>query len=291
MIGSLFRLGMLATLVGGSTFALVGPDRVKMYFENGKDSVLSAIDNAQGMETKLDLIRSQIRGLDSEVRDLKEEAIRRKVEVNRMGGDVAEREDELGRQERMLAKASGMLSDGSDFYVIGGMRYSRATVEQDARDKLAMFQVQSDTLHNLRETMATKRNALLLAEQNVERAATLRSELEGKIGLLEAKLQKFRAQQHFAATASGELIDTGELDSDLARAREMITSFEEDLEVKALLLQEQLKAGADQPSDGIDYEAAEAAEGADDLVGQIDQVLLRVRGVRGGADVAVSVGR
>lgn len=291
MIGSLFRLGMLATLVGGSTFALVGPDRVKMYFENGKDSVLSAIDSAQGMETKLDLIRSQIRGLDGEIKDLKEEAIRRKVEVDRMGADVAERESELTRQERVLSKASGMLADGNDFYLIGGMRYSRATVEQDARDKLAMFQVQSDTLNSLRETMETKQNALSLAEQNVGRAAALRTELEGKIGLLEARLQKFRAQQHFAATASGEVIDTDELDSDLARAREMISEFEEDLEVKAMLLQEQLNSGAEQPEQGIDYEAAEAAEAAEDLVGQIDQVLLRVRGVQGGHDVAVSVVR
>lgn len=287
MIGSLFRLGLLATLVGGSTFALVGPDRLKMYFENGKDTVLSAIDDAQGMESKLGLIRGQIRGLDGEIKDLKEEAIRRKVEVDRMREDVAARQSELERQERVLQKVGAMLADGGDFYLIGGMRYSRATVESDARDKLAMFQVQSDTLGSLQETLSTKENALALAEQNVGRAAALRTELEGKIGLLEARLQKFRAKQHFAATASGEMIDTDELDSDLAKAREMIAAFEEDLEVKSRLLEEQIKLGADQPTEGIDYEAIESGADDDDLVGKIDQVLLRVRTTRGGDDLAL----
>ena len=60
MFGSLFRLGMLATLIGGSTFALVGPERIKAVFDEGKDSVLEAIDGAQSMESKLVQIKKQI---------------------------------------------------------------------------------------------------------------------------------------------------------------------------------------------------------------------------------------
>lgn len=270
MIGSIIKLGLLGTLIGGSTLALVGSDRLKAYVEDGKDTVLGALDEARGMESKLDLIRSQIRGLDGEVRDFKEDAIRGKVEVDSLRQDIAQREDELARKARVLETARALLAEGRNSYSIGRVSYSRDAIESDAAEKLALFNVQAETLNSLRETLATKENALSIAEQNVGRAAALRVELDSKVGLLEAKLQKFRAKQHFAATA-GDLIDTDELDSDLARAREMIADFEQDLEVKARMLEEQLKMGSDQPSEGIDYETLDGSD--QDLSSRIGDVL------------------
>lgn len=274
MIGSLFRLGMLATLVGGSTFALIGPQRLHMYLESGKERVLSAIDEAQGMESKLGLIRTQIHGLDKETRGLKEEAIRRNVEVESLRAEIEQRQKDLDRRADTLEKVKEMLGDGRSFYVIGGMRYTRAAVEQDAAEKLSLLSVQSETLNSLRETLATKEKAQSISEQNVARAAALRIELDSKVGLLEAQLQKFRAKQHFAATAA-EVMDTGSLDSDLAKAREMIVSFEKDLQVQSRMLEEQLLGAGEQPKEGIDYEAI--ANSPENLASSIDEVLARVR--------------
>ena len=283
MLGSLLRLSLLGTLVGGSTVAMVGPDRLAMYLESGKETVLSAIDDAQGMESKLSLIRSQIRGLDDEVKDLKSEAIRRNVEVERLREEIAEREADVERKAAILEKVRGMLAEGKDVYKIRHVVYTRDMIEVDAAEKLALLNVQAETLNSLRETLATKEKAQAISEQNVARAAALRIDLSSKVSLLEARLQKFRAKQHFAATAA-EIMDTDELDSDLAKAREMIASFEEDLEVKVRMLEQQLIQGGDQPAEGINYDELEQAE--EGLVGRIDDVLIRVRG---GDDYTVAI--
>lgn len=271
MFGSLFRIGMLATLVGGSTFALVGPDRIKAYFHDGKEKLLSAIDEAQGMESKLGMIREQIKGLDDEARRLKKEAITRRVESERLREEVANREAALDQRARVLETVSNLLDRGQPSYAIGRVTFTRAEVEQDAAEKLSLYNVQQETLKSLRETLATKEKAQAIAEENVGRAEALRAELLSKVGLLEAQLQKYRAKETFAATVE-EVIDTSDLDSDLARARELIQEFESDLEVRARMLDERLNGTSEQPRGGIDYEALERGNDTD-LVGRIRTAL------------------
>ena len=289
MFGSLFRLGMLATLVGGSTFALVGPERIKMYFDHGKDSVLDAIDSAQSMESKLDMIRSQIAGLDDESRRLKKEAIKRRVESDRLSLEVEERESALSKRAAVLERVKELLAQGKDSYVIGRTAYTRDEIQMDATEKLALYNVQAETLKSLKETLSTKAKAQEIAEQNVGRAQALRAELVSRVGLLEAQLQKFRAKETFAATVD-EIVDTSELDSDLARARELISDFERDLEVQARMLDEQLNRGSAQPAGGIDYDALQNGDD-EDLVGQIERALdaVAMSGNEGGNGVAITV--
>lgn len=276
LFGSLFRLGLLTTLVGGSAVALFGTDRVKLYLEHGKETVLSAIDDAQGMEAKLSLIRTQIDGLDRSVRDLREEAVSRKVETEDMRREIAERQRSLERQMSVLDQASDLLAKKSETYTIGRTVYTRQEVEKDAADKLQLYRVQQETLKSLKETLATKEKALELADQNVGRAIALKSELQGKIGLLEAKLQKFRAREAFAATVD-DGVSTVALDSDLAKAREMIQGFEKKLEVKDRMLDERMKSSGAQPKGGIDYTVT--SEGEANLVGMIRAAIGRADAV------------
>lgn len=283
MFGSLFRLGMLATLVGGSAVALVGPERVKLYIASGKDAVLSAIDEAQGMESKLNLIHTQIKGLDKEARELREAAIRRDVEVGDLRREIAGREDALQRKSDLLSQVKVMLASGDGQYRIGGRTYARTAIEQDASEKLAAFTVQTETLASLKQTLETKEKAAAIAAENVERAAALRTELSTQVGLLQAKLDKLRAKENFAATVD-EITDTSDLDSDLARAREMMREFEKDLEVKDRLIDEKLKQSSQQPAQGIDYETLQ--QGESDLVGRIDKALSAAQTTHGTTAVA-----
>ncbi len=271
MLGPLFRLGMLATLVGGSTYALVGPERLKDYFNDGKDQVLSALDDVQSMEAKLKKIHKEISGLDKESTRLRRDAISHRVESERLRKDLEERERALGKRADVLDKVSALLAQDKSEYVIGRVVYSRDEVERDAAEKLSLYNVQKQTVASMRETLNTKEKAHSIAEENVGRAGSLRAELQSKVQLLEAQLQKFRAKETFAATVQ-DIVDTSSLDSDLARAREMITEFEKELDVQQRMLDEQLKSGSDQPKGGIDYEAATAG-GDENLVSQIRHAL------------------
>lgn len=278
MFGSLFRLGLLTTLVGGSTVALVGSDRLKSLYESGKDTVLTAIDEVQGMESKLKEIRREIDGLDHESRELKEQAVRRRVESEQLRGEIDERQAALDKRKRVLEQVAEMLKENRDTIVIGRTVFSRSEVEQDAAEKLALYDLQTETLRSLRETLATKEKAQAIAEENVGRAAALRVDLASRVGLLEARLQKYRAKQAFAATVD-DISDTADLDSDLAHARELMKEFEKDLEVKDRVLDEKLKGGTDQPRQGIDYDAL-AADHVD-LLQRIDRSLGRASDAKG----------
>lgn len=270
MFGSLFRIGLLTTLVGGSAFALVGPERIKMFVLDGKESILSALDEVQGMESRLKMIKSEIGDLNDEMRRLREEAVRHRVETERLEEDVFVRGQSLERRAATLEKASVLLAGQDDSFEIGGRIYSRTEVERDASEKLALYNVQAETLENLQQTLATKKKAQGLAEENVGRAKVLRTQMASKVTLLEAELQKYRAKETFAATVE-EAVDTSDLDSDLARARELIKSFEQELEVQDRMLDERLNSNPATTSGGIDYEVFEAKGG--DLVEQIQAVL------------------
>jgi hypothetical protein len=282
MITTLVRYGLLATLVGGSTVALVGSDQARLYLETGKRAVFDAIDEAQGLEGKLEVIKTQIARLDSDERELKEDAIENAVELESLRREVAQRQASIEKQAALLERVSEMLGDGETTYVIGGRKYGRAEVETDAAEKLAVFEVQKETLKNLEETLSTKEKAQTMAAENVGRATALRADLRAQVALLEAKLEKFRAKQNFAATVE-DVIDTRDIDSSLARARERIADFHKQLEVKDRLLDERLKAGKSQPERGIDYEGE--SEGAKDVASRIRSALEE----RGGAAPQVSV--
>ena len=197
-------------------------------------------------------------------------AIRRRIEAERLSADVEERERALAKRAVVLEKVSGLLAEGRDQYVIGRTVYGRAEIENDAAEKLGLYTVQGETLKSLKETLATKQKALAISHENVGRAAALRIELISKVGLLEAQLQKFRAKETFAATVE-EALDFSELDSDLARARELIQDFEQDLEVKDRMLDERMSGSSEQPAGGIDYETLEEPE--ENLVGRIHHAL------------------
>lgn len=291
MFSMLTRLGLLGTLGVGSAVAFLGGDRVKLYYENAKESVMSAIDEAQGMEAKLGLIHTQIESLDAEERRLKHDSIRNTIDVDALRSDIENRKASLAKQADLLERVSAMLGSGESHYVIAGRSYDRASVERDATEKLAVYTVQKDTLASLEETLSTKEKAQVMAAENVGRAAALRVELKAQVALLEAKLEKYRAKQDFAATVE-EVVDTGDIDSALARAKEMMRDFSKDLEVKDRMLDEQLKGAESQPSTGISYD--ESAVSSADLPARIravldgrkgDEVAVTIRGAR--ADVAV----
>lgn len=283
MFSLITRVGLLGTLGIGSAVAFLGGDRVKLYYENAKESIVSAIDEAQGMDAKLGLIRTQINSLDQEERRLKSDAIRTSVELEALRTDIDSRRTSVARQAELLERVSTLLADGAPTYTIAGRTYDRAAVERDAAEKLAIYTVQKETLGSLEETLSTKEKAQIMSAENVGRAAALRVELKAQVSLLEAKLEKFRAKQNFAATVE-EVVDTDQIDSALARAKEMMRDFNQDLEVKDRMLDEQLKGAQSPIPTGISYDAPASA--GEDLA-------MRIRAAIGGAsktdEVAVSI--
>lgn len=267
MFGSLIRLSVLGALVGGSAFALVGPDRVAHYIRHGRQVVLSTLDEMEGLETQLSLARQRIESLDGEWKELRERQIRLEVETERLEERLAERRADVERLARALDKARALLSEPSQRFVIGGVAYERSEVEADAARKLALYESRRQALDSLEQTLRAKRRALELAKAAVERSRRLRGELLAKVELLEAELDRVRAKQSFVETAE-RLADTSDIDGAIADARRELQEVADRIAIEEKMLDREL--AEPEPAE-IDYDAP--AEGGPDLLGRIERAL------------------
>lgn len=252
----LIKWAVAGALVAGGALFFVGADRLKMYAEHGKHVMQEKISEVTGLEGQLDAINSKIQNLDQEIVKLKEKMIEQRIDVSSLRESVDSRDAQLGKLKTNLEKASRLLSDPRDSFVIGRIAYTRHEVEADAEEKLHTYQLQADSLKNMRETLKMKENALTISQENVAQGESLKAELEAKVRLLAAKLERYRAKQ-VLAEATASTIPTDELKTELGSAHALLREFEKQLEVKDRVLDERMKLAPAKVEhvSGIDYEA------------------------------------
>jgi len=250
---TLFKMGVLVVVIGVVVGALVFPDKLALYAGTGKRFIEEKIDEAQSMETKLALLETKVAGLDDEIVRLKEEVIRRKVDVESIEGMIESKSAAHERLRRGLERASELLAEGKGEYDICGRIYSREEVSRDAADKLRIFKIQSETLRNLQTTLETKLRTLEMAEANVDRGESVKTELVAKLRCLQADVEKYKAKQIYAETLNTD-DSTAELNTELGLTQKMIAEFEKKLQVKDRILDEKIRVNNDYIG-GIDYES------------------------------------
>lgn len=251
LIGKSLVLGTLGVAALG---CLYGKDQVVRWVRQGKQKIETQINEFQGMTAELGKIQDRVDTLEDEVRRLKEQAIHEEVEVDHLERETGERRTSLERLHKNLEKAQSLLSGGGDRYVIGGASYARAEVERDISEKIDLYRVQEETLGQLEQTLETHKAALVMARENVVRGETLRAELQGRVRLLQAKLEKHRAREVYAEAVASEF-DAQEFNTELGEVRQLFAKFETKLDVKSRMLDERMKLASGSRVGGIDYEA------------------------------------
>ena len=251
LIGKTLVLGALGV---GAVGCLYGKDTVVRWFKLGKEKVEAQLNEFQGMTAELGKIEDRVQSLEDEVRRLKEQSIREEVEVDHLQTETSERKQALERLHKNLEKAQGLLESPGDAFLIGGASYARAEVERDVSEKIDLYKVQQDTLGQLEQTLETHKSALALCRENVTRGETLRTELQGKVRLLQAKLEKHRAREIYSEAVASEF-DAQEFNTEIGEVRSLFAKFETKLEVKGRMLDERMKLSAGSRVGGIDYEA------------------------------------
>ncbi|MEW6742591.1 MAG: hypothetical protein AB1486_07515 [Planctomycetota bacterium] len=250
---TLIKYGLIAAVLAGAAFLFLGPERVKSLAHEGKQMIEEKISDVKGFESELNSVNQKVRNLDQEIRNLRREVIERKVDVGMLRETVDKKTEELASLRRNIEKASELLAEDAAEFVIGGRHYTRREVELDAEVRFKEYQAKEETLHNLQQTLGIKENSLQVAEENVARANHLRAELEGKVRLLAARLERLRAREVYAESADYG-IATDELKTELGAAQAMIRDFEKKLEVRDRMLDERLKVGPGEVG-RIDYDS------------------------------------
>ncbi len=248
---TIFKLFILSVVVVGVVGALVYPEKLKLYAGTGKRIIQEKIEEAQGLETKLALLETKVSGLKREIEKLKTDVIRRQVDVEYLEGIIAEKEEASGRLRETLERASRLLADGKEAYLIGGREYSHGEVSRDAAEKLKIFRIQGETLENLAETLRTKKGTLEMARENVTNAENVKVELTAKVMFLKAELEKYKAKEIFAETVNA--VDLAhEFKTEIGKTQKMLADFEKQLDMKDRILEERIRINGDYVG-GIDY--------------------------------------
>jgi chromosome segregation ATPase len=252
-IGRTIVLGALGV---GALGLVYGKDQILAWAKQGKETLKTQISEMQGMNSELHSIEGRVGDLEVEVRHLKEGAIREEVEVQHLEGETQERNAGLEKLKANLEKAQSILTGGAERFRIGGVEYTRAEVERDVADKIDLYKVQQETLAQLQATLETHRSALTLARENVARGEVLKTELAGKVRLLQAKLEKHRAREVYAEAVASDF-DSNDFNTQIGEVRSAFAKFETKLEVKDRMLDERMKVATATHVGGIDYEAKE----------------------------------
>ncbi len=252
---------ILGGLGAGALGCLYGKDQLHAWFDQGKREITAKIDELQGMRGELSGIESRVQSLEGEIRELREHALGEEVEVQRLEREAGDRKQSLERLKKNLEKAQALLATEATRFIIGGIADGRSDVERDVAEKLDLYQVQSDTLVQLEQTLEVRRGALTMAKENVVRGEALRGELTGKIRLLQAKLEKHRAREIWAEAVAGDF-DATEFQTAIGEVRQRCAKFESKLDVKGRLLDERMKVAVGGKAAGIDYDAPDRPEGS-----------------------------
>ncbi len=262
---------LFGALAAGALGWWCGKDQLVTWFRHGKAQVEQKLEEFQGMSAELRRIEDRVQSLEGEVRDLKEQSIRAEVEVNHLERETGDRKAALERLHKSLQKAQSLLASGAERFVIGGATYPRGEVERDVSDKIDLYNVQKETLAQLEQTLETHRSALALSRENVTRGEALRAELQGRVRLLSAKLEKHRAREVYAEAVATDF-DAQEFNTEIGEVRSLFAKFEFKLEVKGRMLDERMKLAGGSRVGGIDYEAPDRPK-ADDVTHKLSLLL------------------
>lgn len=214
-------LGTLAVAAVG-TFVF-GKDAVS-YLRTGASNVRQVVRSGVPVEFEIQRARQEIAQLTPEIRKSLHVIAEQEVEVQNLAASIARQQSKLEGQEEAILTLSSDLKSGDSKFVYASRTFDRKAVQKDLADRFNRFKMAEDALNRDRQSLAAKEQALASMKSKLEEMLSARKDLEVEVDRLEARLRSVEA----AETIAHLEID----DSQLARARTLITEIHKELDVR-----------------------------------------------------------
>ena len=214
-------LGTLA-VAAVSTFVF-GRDAIS-YLSTGADNVRSAVLSGVPVEFEIERARKEVENLTPEIRKSLHVIAEQEVEVQNLRQTIARQSGKLGDQEEAIHTLSADLKSGADTFKYASRTFNRTAVQKDLADRFNRFKLAEDAVERDRQSLTAKEQALASMKTKLEEMLSARKDLEVEIDRLEARLRSVEAAETIASLE----ID----DSQLARARSLITEIHKELDVR-----------------------------------------------------------
>ena len=212
--------------LGVTTLVLFGRDAAS-YVGTTYHRLTSSVQEAVPVEFQIDRAREMVRDLEPEIRRSMHVIAKEEVAVEQLNQQISNAEEKTEKEKRDILRLQADLGQNKDVYRYASRAYSADEVKQDLSRRFNRFKVSDDTLASMKSMRDAREKNLDAAQQKLAALVNARRKLEVDVQNLEAKRKLVEVAQ-----ASSEFVFD---DSQLARAKELITDIRTRLDVAAKL--------------------------------------------------------
>ena len=252
---SLFVVGGLGLL--GSLF--FGRDCAS-YIGTSIGWARQSISDSVPIDFQIERAREMCDKLDEPIERNMHLIAKEEVAAERLAKEIERADAKINKEESDMLRLRTDLSDGQQFYVYAGRKYTKKQVKTDLTRRLARFKTNRETLDSLRETHQARLRGLAAAREKLTEMQAAKRRFEVDVENLAARQKLVEVAQ----TTSDLNID----DSELGRAREVI----DDMEARIATAEKMVHA-----SEYYNDEIPVSQPGSTDIVADFDEYFERDR--------------
>lgn len=221
---TLFTVGGLGLLA----VVLFGRD-VCSYFSTSYNRVTDAVENRVPTDFQIDRARDMVTNLEPEIRNAMHVIAKEEVELEKLHRQIGNAEEKIETDKSHILRLQSDLRSNREVFRYAGRSYTPDQVREDLSRRFGRFKVADDTLANLTGMRDAREKNLDAARQKLSAMINARQKLAVEVENLEAK----RKLVEVAQATSENAINFD--DSDLNRAKELISDIRTRLDVQAKL--------------------------------------------------------
>ncbi len=212
--------------LGLTTVVLFGRDAAS-YVGTTYHRLTSSVKESVPVEFQIDRARGMVRDLAPEIRRSMHVIAKEEVALEQLNAQIQGNEQKVEKDKSEILRLQADLGQNKGVYQYASRTYTSEQVKQDLARRFSRFKVTDETLANLKGMRDARERNLDAAQQKLAAMINARRKLEVDVQNLEAKSKLVEVAQ----ASSDYVFD----DSQLARAKELITDIRTQLDVAAKL--------------------------------------------------------
>ena len=212
--------------LGLTTVVLFGRDAAS-YVGTTYNRLTSSVKESVPIEFQIDRARGMVRDLAPEIRRSMHVIAKEEVALEQLNAQIQGGEQKADKDKNEILRLQADLGQNKGVYQYASRTYTPEQVKQDLTRRFSRFKVTDETLANLKQMRDARERNLDAAQQKLAAMINARRKLEVDVQNLEAKSKLVEVAQ----ASSDYVFD----DSQLARAKELITDIRTQLDVAAKL--------------------------------------------------------
>ncbi|MCA9074176.1 MAG: hypothetical protein KDA93_04020 [Planctomycetaceae bacterium] len=218
-------IGSLA-VVTASTF-FFGRDALS-YLTTGASSLREAVRSEVPIEFEMERAKQEVAELVPAIHKSLKIVAEQQVSVENLRTNIDQKTAALEEQEEAILALNEDLKSGDTQFVYAGHSYTSNEVQRDLTERFNRFKTAEATLKDQQTILTAKEKALEQHRNTLEDMLSQKKTLEVELERLMARMQMINARKQISSVS----VD----DSQLARAKALISEIDQKLDVEAKLL-------------------------------------------------------